>query len=141
MARGGPRPNAGGKREGAGRKPGTIGKRTKALAEIRDKALQSGITPLEVMLKNMRRADAMADAAERATISFAREALSKLDGEELLTALIAEGKKVLGLRGFAQDCARDAAVYMHSRLATTTIKGDGDHPLKALVEIAFVSPG
>lgn len=57
----------GGKREGAGRKKGSLGKKTREIAE---KAAKSGITPLEYMLKVMRsesadpeRRDAMARAA------------------------------------------------------------------------------
>jgi hypothetical protein len=41
----------GGKRPGAGRKPGTANVKTR---EIADKAAAEGITPLEVMLKAMR---------------------------------------------------------------------------------------
>jgi hypothetical protein len=41
----------GGKREGAGRKEGTANKRTR---EIADKAIEQGISPLEVMLEAMR---------------------------------------------------------------------------------------
>lgn len=42
---------SGGKREGAGRKPGSLTKKTRAIAEI---AVKEGITPLEVMLSAMR---------------------------------------------------------------------------------------
>lgn len=42
----------GGKREGAGRKPGSATRKTR---EIADRAAAEGITPLEVMLANMRR--------------------------------------------------------------------------------------
>ncbi len=42
---------SGGKRPGAGRKRGSLTKRTRAIAE---KALDEGILPLEVMLKGMR---------------------------------------------------------------------------------------
>ena len=41
----------GGKREGAGRKAGSLSKKTRAIAEV---AFEQGITPLEVMLKVMR---------------------------------------------------------------------------------------
>ena len=41
----------GGRREGAGRKPGSVTKRTREIAE---KAAQEGITPLEYMLQVMR---------------------------------------------------------------------------------------
>ena len=41
----------GGKRAGAGRKPGSTTKKTK---EIADKAIESGLTPLEYLLSEMR---------------------------------------------------------------------------------------
>lgn len=50
----------GGRREGAGRKPGSLTKRTKEIAE---NAMAEGITPLEYMLKVMR--DENADEAKR----------------------------------------------------------------------------
>jgi hypothetical protein len=59
----------GGKREGAGRKPGTTTVKTR---EIADQATREGITPLEIMLKVMRlhynaeKYDAAADVAARA---------------------------------------------------------------------------
>jgi len=46
----------GGKRKGAGRKPGAVTKRTRVIAEI---AIEQGITPLEVMLRCMRTALAL----------------------------------------------------------------------------------
>lgn len=56
MARGGARP-------GAGRKKGTANKRTR---DIADQAAADGLTPLEVMLKAMRAADAEGNAREAA---------------------------------------------------------------------------
>ena len=44
----------GGKRKGAGRKPGSLNKRTVALRDISDEALFAGLLPLQVMLQNMR---------------------------------------------------------------------------------------
>jgi hypothetical protein len=41
----------GGKRAGAGRRPGSVTTKTR---EIADRAIQDGVTPLEVMLKAMR---------------------------------------------------------------------------------------
>jgi hypothetical protein len=52
MPRGGARPNTGGARPGAGRPKGSKNKKTRALLEM---TKASGITPLEVMLYNMRR--------------------------------------------------------------------------------------
>jgi hypothetical protein len=72
----------GGRRAGAGRKPGTVTAKTR---EIADRASQEGITPLEVMLKAMR--------------------------------LHAEGERW----DQAAMIAKDAAPYMHPRLATVTV--------------------
>jgi hypothetical protein len=59
----------GGKREGAGRKPGAVTQKTREVAE---KALQGGITPLEVMLEAMNSARDAGDLKTAA--SFARDA-------------------------------------------------------------------
>jgi hypothetical protein len=50
----------GGKRAGAGRKPGSLGRKTRAIAE---RAVNEGLTPLEVMLADMR--DPKLSRAER----------------------------------------------------------------------------
>lgn len=48
----------GGKRQGSGRKVGSVTKRTR---EIADKAIKEGVTPLEVMVKIMNDALAIQD--------------------------------------------------------------------------------
>lgn len=58
----------GGKRAGAGRKPGSATKRTR---EIADRAASEGITPLEYMLQVMRAPSAHADPR----VQVAREAM------------------------------------------------------------------
>ncbi|NUJ81825.1 hypothetical protein HUN39_17710 [Methylocystis sp. FS] len=75
----------GGKRPGAGRKPGSVTKKTREIAE---KATKEGLTPLEVMLHAMREA----------------HAAGKLDE--------------------AHAYAKDAAPYMHARLAAVEHSGD-----------------
>jgi hypothetical protein len=82
----------GGKRPGAGRKPGSRNKRTQAIA---DGIAETGETPLEFMLRVMR--DPAVDFPTRA------------------------------------DMAKAAAPYVHARLASTELKGDGGGPL--IVEI------
>jgi hypothetical protein len=74
----------GGKREGAGRKLGSLTKRTREIAEG---ALASGLTPLEYMLATMRdvtvddaRRDDMAKAA--APYIHARLSSTELKGED-----------------------------------------------------------
>src|SRR5262249_25437791 len=52
VPRGGRRANTGGARPGAGRKPGSATKKTRAIA---DKAADEGLVPLEVLLDIMRR--------------------------------------------------------------------------------------
>jgi hypothetical protein len=52
MPRGGARPNTGGTRPGAGRPKGSKNKKTRELLEM---TKVSGLTPLDVMLHNMRR--------------------------------------------------------------------------------------
>ena len=52
MAHGGPRPNSGGRREGAGRKPASTTRRTRALAD--QLAADGGVLPLTVLVERMR---------------------------------------------------------------------------------------
>lgn len=89
----------GGKREGAGRKPGTANLKTR---EIANKALQEGITPLEVMLAAMRKAYDAGDMKEAATF------------------------------------AKDAAPYVHPRLAAVEHAGPGGGPVQHSIEVVFV---
>lgn len=44
----------GGKRPGAGRKPGTVSEATRRRKEVAEKALSEGVSPLDVMLTTMR---------------------------------------------------------------------------------------
>ncbi len=53
MARGGPRPNSGGKRNGAGRKKGAAALKTREIAD--HEAASGKLMPLSVMLAVMRR--------------------------------------------------------------------------------------
>lgn len=79
----------GGKRPGAGR---PVSEATKKRRDVAEKALEQGITPLEVMLGAM------------------REALGP------------EGKNYAA----AQPFARDAAPFMHPKLASTEMKMDAE---------------
>lgn len=53
----------GGKREGSGRKKGTVGEATKLRVAVAEKALRSGLTPLDYMLSILR--DETRDEKER----------------------------------------------------------------------------
>lgn len=86
----------GGVRPNSGRKPGFITRKTR---EILNQAAASGLLPEVVMLENMRAFYAAALDAE------------KVDGAPLAT----------DLRMKAQECAKDAAPYIHPRLAAVKL--------------------
>lgn len=114
MARGGSRP-------GAGRKRGAANAKTRAIA---DKAVAEGITPLEVMLDNMR--FFYGEAGKLAQTLVMPDAENREGAAEAL-------KTIMGARQAAQECAKDAAPYMHPRLATIEHGGKDGGPL--VVEI------
>jgi hypothetical protein len=116
----------GGKRPGAGRPPGAVTVRS---AEVAAKALAEGKTPLEVMLDNMRHFQKVALDAEATLAGLTYEEFVGQHGADLrpadqFKALLAEVKKTAGLRQAAQDCARDAAPYLHPRLAAIEHSGE-----------------
>jgi len=71
MPRGGPRPcpNNGGRRPGAGRKPGTATQRTQKTTALAEKAAGEGVLPLQVMLEAMRAHYAAGDLDRAAAIA------------------------------------------------------------------------
>ena len=104
----------GGKRPGAGRRKGARNVRTRELAR---KAAEEGITPLDVMLKNMRWADGQADEV------LAKIMDGQAEGAEGVDAL----KELMNFRAMAQNAAKDAAPYIHPRLAAIEHTGkDGE---------------
>jgi hypothetical protein len=117
----------GGKRPGAGRKPGAATKKTREIANrvIRGEPIEpsaeakAGVpnTPLEVMLANMRHAFAVALDAEKILGALSPADLVGDDPQEQFKFLLAEVKKTVDLRQVAQECARDAAPFVHARLA------------------------
>ena len=120
----------GGKREGAGRKPGSLTTRTREIAE---RASAEGKTPLEVMLDNMRHFQQVALDAEAVIASMNGEEYAGLEPKEQFKALLAEVKKAAGLRQMAHECARDAAPFMHSRLSTMAHTGEDGGPIQVSV--------
>lgn len=110
----------GGARKGAGRKAGSATQKTR---EIADKAAAAGITPLEVMLENMEFAHAKASVLLQGIIESGAELPEGFD----------QFKELLRFRSIAQECAKDAAPYIHPKLAAIEHTGaDGgaiDHSL------------
>ena len=95
----------GGKREGAGRKPGAVTKKTREIAE---KAAAEGITPLEVMLGTMRELWGM---AERGTIDQHPET------GKVMTSM--------DYRIQAAEVAQKAAPFVHAKLANVQAEVTG----------------
>ena len=81
-----------------------------------------GVLPLEVMVMNMRKAYKMALEAERKAI----EQADQLTQEERLQLV----KEEWAARREAHEFAVSAAPYMHSKLATLELTGEGGGPIK-----------
>ena len=114
----------GGARTGSGRKQGALQLRTRKIAE---QAVAEGLTPLEVMLDNMR------FAHQRAT-----RFLEKLVTQNKETPLLEQFdsyKEMLKLRAMAQESAKDAAPYMHPRLAAVEHTGAQGGPIEFVGKI------
>ena len=122
----------GGKREGAGRKSGALTERTREVAE---KAIASGKTPLEIMLDNMAHFQQVALDAE-ATLDgltateFSEQVPANATPEDQFKFLLAQVKKTASFRQAAQDAARDAAPYIHPKLAAIEHSGPGGGPIE-----------
>lgn len=128
----------GGKREGSGRKQGALTKRTRETAE---RALATGKSPLDVMLDNMRHFQQVALDAEATLEGLTLEEFTGKHGPDLkpadqFKALLAEVKKTAGLRQAAQECARDAAGYIHPKLAAVTHTGPDGGALRVTISQA-----
>lgn len=105
MARG----SAPGERRG-GRQKGVPNKKSAALQA---KVAETGMTPLDVMLDNMRFA-----------YGEAGELLNNLLKVRVATGEdIDEFKSMVRFRQIAQECAKDAAPYLHPRLAAVEHTG------------------
>jgi hypothetical protein len=110
----------GGARPGAGRPAGSKNKKTKEMLEL---VAREGITPLEVMIDNMRFAYEQAQMAEADAVlsSDALELIRNGDHEGAREVIARLVQQEMNYRTKAQECARDAAPYMHPRLATVTV--------------------
>lgn len=123
----------GGKREGSGRKVGSLTTKTRDVAE---RAITEGKTPLEVMLDNMRHFQQVALDAEAVIEGMNETEMLTLGQthEEQFKALLAKVKQAAGLRQMAHECARDAASYLHPKLSAVAHSGPDGGPLQILVK-------
>ena len=106
----------GGKRPGAGRKTGSLTKRTRQIAEA---VATQGITPLEVMMKVMRQL---------------YEEAGNVQEEELGDKALANEARIK-LLNMAATVGRHAAPYVHPRLSAIEHTGKDGAPLQSGVLI------
>ena len=109
MPRGGPRPNAGRKKNSP----------SKASIARQERVSGTGMTPLDVMIEAMRFFRGLA-------------AQEKAKGAEGRMSEIRTNLKL------AADIAKDAARYVHPALSAQTIAGDPHKPVTATLNVRFV---
>lgn len=124
----------GGKRHGSGRKAGTANVKSREIADriaamtirttkVANKiAKMGGISMLEIMVENARHFHQVAKDAEAVLDNMAAEALvgTELDVADQFKMMLAEVKKAAGLRLMAQQCAQEAARFMHAPIAAVS---------------------
>jgi hypothetical protein len=115
----------GGARQGAGRKPGQMTKMTLAIAE---EALKRGVTPLEVMLDNMR-------FAHEGVVSL----LKRIEDDEGHSVDLKVLKELLRLRQISAKWAKAAAPYVHSRLKPVQPKAPSDGSIPLAVRLKLLT--
>ncbi|MDX3926749.1 MAG: hypothetical protein QHC90_13220 [Shinella sp.] len=129
----------GGKRDGAGRPAGAITRRTREVAE---RVVATGMSPLEVMIDNMRHFQQVALDAE-ATLEgltaseFSEQVPPDASPEDQFKFLLAQVKKTAGFRQMAQDAARDAAPYVHAKLSSIAHTDPEGGVLKVLFQTIY----
>lgn len=130
----------GGKRKGAGRKAGSLTVRTRKVAE---QAAAEGKSPLEVMLNNMRHFQEVALDAEAilADMTIDELGVTQLPADEQFKRLLAEVKKAAGFRQMAHECAKDAAPYIHPKLASIEHTGEDGGPIRLLFKTIYEPKG
>ncbi len=108
----------GGARDGGGRKAGGKNGGTIKAAELRDKLLRTGETPLEVLVDGMRKARARHVKAEAKLEAFNIEALGTHDAPnaESVKELAGLFRAASAYLAEARECAKDAAPYLHPKL-------------------------
>jgi len=118
-----PSKTKGGARPGAGRKEGSLTKRTREIAEA---AAAQGITPLEVMMSTMMALYKEAGNCSRDHHDHGDEVGDHDDGH---SAMITENR--IKLLNMAATIARHAAPYVHPRLSAIEHTGKDGAPLQS----------
>lgn len=120
----------GGARPGAGRKEGSLTKRTREIAEV---AVTKGITPLEVMINTMMELYQEAVNCGRDHHDHGDSLKEHDDGHDAATM-----ENRIKLLNMAATIARHAAPYVHPRLSAIEHTGKDGAPLQSGV---LVVPG
>lgn len=118
-----PSKSKGGARSGAGRKEGSLTKRTREIAEV---AAAQGITPLEVMMSTMMELYKEAGNCSRDHHDHGDKANEHDDGHG---TMITENR--IKLLNMAATIARHAAPYVHPRLSAIEHTGKDGAPLQS----------
>lgn len=118
-----PSKSRGGARPGAGRKEGSLTKRTREIAEV---AAAQGVTPLEVMMSTMMALYKEAGNCSRDHHDHGDKANEHDDGHD---AMITENR--IKLLNMAATIARHAAPYVHPRLSAVEHTGKDGAPLQS----------
>lgn len=105
----------GGVRKGAGRKAGAVTVKTREIAN--KVAADGGRQMLEIMVENARHLFNLALEAEQALAEMTPDKIAGLEPEEQFNVILAEVKKAAGLRMLAQECASEAAPFMHAKIS------------------------
>lgn len=107
----------GGRRQGAGRKPGAATTRTRAAADRIAATSQAGaiLSPLDVMLENMRFFHARGEEALAKLMAMPADA-PQSERTDVYNDL-------MKLKGLANEAAKAAAPYAHPRLAAVQVSG------------------
>ncbi|MEL6758108.1 MAG: hypothetical protein AAFP81_16880 [Pseudomonadota bacterium] len=116
----------GGKREGAGRKPGSLNKRT---IELQERAAEMGVCPAEAMLHNIKWAQDQLTAMENTTLAALVESLDFSDNAtaDRLAEVAKNFPLIKELREIIHKNAKDVSPYLLSKLATVHLEGTGDN--------------
>jgi hypothetical protein len=130
----------GGKREGAGRPAGGQNRKTAARLAIARQAQSSGVTPVDIMYKNMLTWDRQADSADRALAELSAESIKRMKPEAAFAYLLAQAQKAVGFRQLAQKAAADLAPYKHPKLSAVALQGDDNKPIVNEIRHIIVYP-
>ena len=118
-----PSKSKGGARPGAGRREGSLTRRTREIAEV---AAAQGITPLEVMMSTMMELYKEAGNCSRDHHDHGDKANEHDDGH---ATMITENR--IKLLNMAATIARHAAPYVHPRLSAIEHTGKDGAPLQS----------